>query len=214
MPDATKTTRAIRQKDIIVAMPTMLLDAEFRPTQNMGIFMAAYLQALVLQPDIKPLQVISKTHIISVQQYYIWRKKAGFQAWIDRCVTEFFEHSGLTRVHTRIYETACDNSAQDRKLFLERFDAKYRPTQGLEHSVLGQAPPDNDQQGACITSSEERRKLIDSTVKDAENSPKTQVKDDTGPLAIQASSPLPAPQIGLPATPPPPPADGGLCMNI
>ena len=155
---------ALSNKDkMIVALPAILCDGdEFSPSKAMINFAALYVQALAKQPFIKPLQVVRDTRVIVEGTYYRWLCKPGFQKWLDKVQKEYFETTGLSRVHKAIYDNALSNSQADRKLFVERFDQDYKPQTGQEHTFKGYAPPEEQNYQAALERSKDRFKLVQS----------------------------------------------------
>lgn len=160
--NVVKSDKRTKTKTIIVTLPSLVRVANFNPTAKMLQVISKYLQILAVNPLIKPTDIVKQSKDCSLNTWYTWQKKPGFCRWFDEAVTEYFESSGLTCVHKRIYERAMDNSPQDSKLMLERFDRKYKPQQRLEH-VVGHEPPEDNQQGAVAARSEERRQFVDSS---------------------------------------------------
>lgn len=72
---------------------------------------------------------------------------------------EYHKHSGLANVYSAMLRRACDNSPQDAKLFLERFDDDYKPATSQEHRFPGLRPPDGDVE-AAVERSRKRAEAI------------------------------------------------------
>jgi hypothetical protein len=198
MPDSNTALcerKKPRAKKLLTIIPTLVQDGDFKPTALMIQFMVTYLQVLTKDPHITPYECIKHSRLCSVQSLYDWQKKPGFEAWLNKCHTEYFSTTGLTKVHKRVYETALDNSSADRKLYLERFDPGYKPQSGQTLSLTGYVPPEtpliaqNDSESMrkrleCID-----RGSVELPSKVIENSLKSSTKDDNRISATAAESP-------------------------
>lgn len=75
--------------------------------------------------------------------YYWLADHKGFKNWFDSVVYGALTTDGLRAVHRAMYREALKDSAQDRKLFLQRFDKDYaeRSTSDSTHTFKGFVPP-------------------------------------------------------------------------
>jgi len=148
-----------KNKDKInINIPSLVSCDGFEPTTAMQKFAVAYIQ----QPELSHCEILRALGY-SVQLWYQWQHKPGFKPWLQKVVSDSMSGIRLTEVYNAIYRRACDNSPQDAKLFLERFDKDYKPTNKteLEFGNKGQRPPSYEQ---LTMSLEAKRKAVLATV--------------------------------------------------
>lgn len=151
---------------LIVKLPAMVGTTEFNPTGLMLETLCTYLQVSALTSVMTPLMVL-KANGHSKQNWYDWEKKEGFSEWWSAAQDEYHSRLGLSDVYKAILRRALGTSPQDAKLYLERFDKKYKPTTVEERMFPGLKPPEEIQ--GAIERSRARAKLVASEVVD--NSP-------------------------------------------
>lgn len=96
-------------------------------------------------------------HKRSLWQY--WKKNPKFMKWFQAINESYHTSTGLCDVHNAIYNNAVKSSPQDRKLYLERFDDKYKPQTSQSVSFVGSRPLDNVPSAAIVDNS---RKFVES----------------------------------------------------
>ena len=149
---------------LYVKLPSMVGTKEFEPTGLQIQTLCGYLSAINGIDNISPLDVLTSLGRATTN-WYNWIRKPAFLTWWNRAIEEYFTGHGLKEVHRSIYRNALGNSAQDRKLFLERFDAEYKPTTKTEIDAYPGHRPEPEE---AIARSNERIKAIQSTVIDTE----------------------------------------------
>lgn len=141
---------------------TIDFNGKFQPTELMIEFMNTYLAVLARDGKaVKPYEILSKEMGRNPQNWYNWQSIAGFTQWFLDRRASFHETVGIANVHDAIYENALKDSAQDRKLHLERFDAKYKPRTEQSFVFAGSRPIDNMSEEEIV---ERSRKQVESVV--------------------------------------------------
>jgi len=133
-----------KTKDISIALPSLLSTQEFEPSGLMIKTLCAYLESIRKSTG----QVVTPQQIIvelghDRTNWYNWQKKPLFTKWWSQSCEEFHQKTGLYNVHSAIYRRAIDNSPQDAKMYLDRFDPNYKPATAQEHRFPGIAPPED-----------------------------------------------------------------------
>jgi len=138
--------RTLSSTHLVKNLPAIIGIAEFKPTGTMIEMICHYLQNAAEGHPKTPLQILKELGH-SKQNWYDWHKrKEGFADWFNTVITEYHSRFGLHDVYNAIYREALKNSAQDRKLYLERFDDKYRPKSEQEiKASVGRRPPDSSE---------------------------------------------------------------------
>ena len=111
-----------------IVIPTLISTTEFQPTPVMQKFVIAYISD---KEGLSPNQIL-KSLGHSEQLWYQWKAKPQFLPWLQRVANDYLGTVVLIDVHKAVYREAIRNSAQDRKLYLERFDADYKPASKLD----------------------------------------------------------------------------------
>jgi hypothetical protein len=144
-------------KKVTIKQPSLVGNTEFTPTAAMIRFALAYAQQL----DVAPTRIL-KNLGYSPALWTQWNAKQKFKTYLQQAVAEIMGTGGLAEVYRAIKREALKHSAQDRKLYLERFDSEYRPAKelALSATTAGRRPPDQE----AIDASEAKRKAIDSRV--------------------------------------------------
>jgi hypothetical protein len=101
--------------------------------------------------------------------WYMWCKGTpGFNKWWNTCLESVYSGFRLNEVWRAMIRRAKQNSPQDAKMVLERFDTQYKPTTAQER-IYSVAPlPDQDQAALAESSRKREVKRIESTVKEVE----------------------------------------------
>jgi len=127
---------------LVINLPSLVATKEFEPTGLQIQTLCGFLSAINDIEDVSPLKVLTSLGRANTN-WYNWIKTKGFLEWWNTAVEEYFSGQGLKEVHKSIYRNALGNSAQDRKLFLERFDGDYKPASKVElEAYPGHRPPD------------------------------------------------------------------------
>ena len=133
-----------KTKDITIALPSLLSTQEFEPSGLMIKTLCAYLESIRKSngQTVTPQQIIVELGHDRTN-WYNWQKKQLFTKWWSQSCEEFHQKTGLYNVHSAIYRRAIDNSPQDAKMYLDRFDPNYKPATAQEHSFAGVVPPED-----------------------------------------------------------------------
>ena len=125
-------------------LPSLVGCAEFVPTGLMIQTLCVYLQSFTNKENKSAIKILKETGH-STRNWYNWiYSKPGFIDWWNKVIADYHANYGLSDVYNAIYREALKNSAQDRKLYLERFDDKYRPKSEQEiKASVGRRPPDS-----------------------------------------------------------------------
>ena len=147
-------------------LPKMFGVEGFQPTARMIEFAYAYrhmLEKVGLDEDmhvVSPAQLCRDGLGFSQSLYYKWQKKEGFQKWLQKVLNDWFGTTGLQSVYSAMYRRALQNSPQDAKMLLERFDREYKPQTSTEHKLAGIRPPDEQTEQQAIEASKQRVKAV------------------------------------------------------
>lgn len=121
-------------KGLTIQLPSLIGTQEFTPSGLMIKMLCAHLQSLELQEPMSVIKLlIEDGH--SRSNWYDWLRKPGFVEWWNKACTDFHTNIGLSKVYMSIYRRAMCNSAQDAKIYLERFDDGYKPTSKTEMDI-------------------------------------------------------------------------------
>lgn len=136
-----------KTKDIAIALPSLIATQEFEPTAMMIKVLSVYLESIKNTKNnegksLTPPQILEKIGH-NRRNWYNWTAKPLFAEWWSKACVEFFSKTGLYNVHSAIYRRAIDNSPQDAKMYLDRFDPNYKPATAQEHSFAGVIPPED-----------------------------------------------------------------------
>jgi len=132
-----------KTRDISITLPSLLSTQEFEPSGLMIKTLCAYLEGIRTGNGqmVSPQQIIVELGHDRTNWYY-WNKKPLFTKWWSQSCEEFHQKTGLYSVHSAIYRRAIDNSPQDAKMYLDRFDPNYKPATAQEVSFPGIVPPE------------------------------------------------------------------------
>jgi hypothetical protein len=152
------------KRQLNVSVPALIDTKEFHPTCTMQKVLWAHLKE-ISNPECdkvtNPAKILAKMgHDRS--NWYKWQKQTGFWEWWNKAIEEELEGGILNRVYANLAKLAMtQRDSSVIKLFLERFDKKYKPATRQEYDFAGYPPPEKDVQ-AATERSEARRKHIDS----------------------------------------------------
>lgn len=152
------------------AIPAIVSITHYQPTVLQLKVLCVYLQALDSGEVKKPTEIL-RGFKKKVQNWYYWQKKMGFIDWWNAACQEYHKNVGLSSVHSHMLRRATQESAQDAKMYMERFDPKYKPAVAVEH-YAGVMPPEGPGSGADAV--EQSRKFIESVDKDVVNEQQTE----------------------------------------
>lgn len=161
-----------RKHRLIMRLPAMVKSGNYEPSGTQIIVLCAYLQSLDAAEFKKPTQIL-KDLDKSPDNWNKWQRRDGFIDWWNGACEEYHKSIGLSSVHSHMLRRALQESPQDAKLFMERFDPKYKPKQSVEH-YPGQQPPEGPETG--VEAIQASRDFIDRV--DAEQDAK--VMDERG----------------------------------
>lgn len=130
------------KRKLVINLPSLVKTKEFSPTGLQIQVLCAFLDGMREENNPSPRQILIALGR-AAENWYGWQKKPDFLNWWNKALEEHFGGHGLTEVHSAIFRRATQNSAQDAKLFIERFDPKYKPTIGTEHTFPGIQPPED-----------------------------------------------------------------------
>ena len=128
-----------------------------------GSYKPTALQAKLCYADIhQNPEGLSPTRLLTKLGYcrnnwYVWQgRDPAFIEWFDSVVHSALPSDALRNVHRAMYSEALKGTAQDRKLFLQRFDKGYKPKSSSDstHTFKGFIPPDD----VGVARSKERQK--------------------------------------------------------
>jgi len=159
---AAKRGRALK----VVSDP-MFGNKEFMPSALQMQFAQIYLKRLDMDMPIgKGLEISILENDLhrNIQNWYQWKKKPGFMKWFLALKENFHNTLGLANVHNATYTHAVKESPQDRKLYLERFDAQYKPQTSQNITFAGLRPIENVNEEDMRQQSERFRKQVESKV--------------------------------------------------
>lgn len=151
-------TRKVKKKAIHIQASAILGDKVFTPSAFQLQFTQIYLQVIAGGQIPRPTTILKEMGR-NTANFYIWSKNPKFMKWFLACKEEFHASRGLAEVHTATYTHALKESPADRKLYLERFDEKYKPTVKQQISFVG-SRPDDDMDEEQIR--EQSRKYVES----------------------------------------------------
>ncbi len=139
------------EQRLAIKLPSIICSQEFVPTGLMVLVICAYLEAGQQGKVVTPRDIlIQNGH--SPANWYNWQKVPHFADWWLHAQAEWHTRIGLAQVHRAMYINATGNSAMDRKLFLERFDADYKPQTRQEHGFdLGAMPPEEKERSVAAS---------------------------------------------------------------
>ena len=156
-------------RKLTVKLPSLVGTQEFEPTGLQIQVLCAFLEALNDGQQVEAISLLDAMGKAKTN-WYNWLKKEGFIQWWNRAIEQYFSGYGICEVHAAIYRNALGNSAQDRKLYLERFDKDYKPTSKTEIKAhIGRRPPDTL---AAIEESEAKTKAVLAETTGCESSPR------------------------------------------
>jgi hypothetical protein len=107
---------------------------EYEPTGLQIQVLCTFIEAVNRGEQADPITLLDAMGKAKTN-WYNWLKKEGFMSWWNQAIDEYFSGHGLKEVHASIYRNAVKsgaNSSADRKLYLERFDDKYKPATKTE----------------------------------------------------------------------------------
>lgn len=140
-------------------LKTIYASEDFRPTPLMCELLVAFVED---NSQRQPKEVLSEELGSGMNLWYMWRKRnPGFIKWWNSCLEAVYSGFGVPEVWSAVKRRALVNSPQDAKLFIERFDVKYKPITAQEHTFAGYTPDKNSKELAERSRARER-KVIES----------------------------------------------------
>ena len=139
----------------------------FKPT---GLMIRLFLAFIKDDEERNPQTILRDELDSSYNLWYIWQAtKPEFKKWWSDSLESIFTGVKLGQVHKAVLRRACQNSPQDAKLALERFDKQYKPTTAQEHRHSVAPLPDQDTADLAESSRKREVKRVESVVKDDVN---------------------------------------------
>lgn len=152
------TRRRDNRKRPFVKIP--VLKGGFKPTSLQVCFMQTYLTRLDANNMVGPTEILTKDLNSRAANWWNWKQNPDFVKWFIETKESFHTSLGIAYVHDAIYRNALRDSPADRKLMLERFDAKYRPRTEGKFMFVGSRPDEDEGQEEEIV--EQSRKFVHS----------------------------------------------------
>ena len=121
-------------------MKVIYADEDFVPTP----LMCKLLVVFVEDNESREPKIVLRDELGSgTNLWYMWRKNnPGFIKWWNTCLESVYSGFGVPEVWKAVRNRAVNHSDAAAKLFIERFDTKYKPTTAQEqrHSFAGYKP--------------------------------------------------------------------------
>ena len=138
-------------------LKVLYANEDFNPTTLMIKLLVAFVED---NEDRKPQVVLRDDLESSTSLWWMWRKNSpGFIKWWNTCLESVYSGFGVPEVWKAVRTRAVNHSDAAAKLFIERFDTKYKPTTSQErtYSFAGYKP---DQTTAELAEKSRQRKSI------------------------------------------------------
>ena len=136
-------------------------DEDFVPTPLQCKLLLAFVKD---SEERQPKEVLKEELGSGMNLWYMWRKGSpGFIKWWNSCLAAIYSGFGVPEVWSAVKKRAIRHSDAAAKLFIERYDAQYKPSTSQEHlhSFAGYQPTETTAELA-ERSRERERKVIDS----------------------------------------------------